>query len=184
MKVYVHGIESEGGRKAGPFFRNLKRLLPYVDLTFVKTRWGANFRLFIFPERDPFVETSHHGSMIRLLDCSFRSSHYPDYALRMSWIRVFRSPESRMFLPCIYEETLQALGPINDDRHLELSAFNDTTRYRRVQFFDLMIVNMLYHPDVKAGMLREEVLPLLPGIVRDVRKRLAPLADAASGSFF
>ncbi|MBA5779234.1 DUF2927 domain-containing protein [Stappia sp. F7233] len=74
-----------------------------------------------------------------------------------------------LFRRCLIEEVLQGLGPMNDDESLAHSVFNDRSRHSRFTTFDRFILNMLYHPSIKPGMSPQQVKPLLPGVVREVR---------------
>ena len=67
---------------------------------------------------------------------------------------------------------LQGLGPVNDDATLPESVFNDASRHASFTPFDRHILNMLYHPSIRAGMTRMEVRRLLPAIAAEVRIRL------------
>jgi hypothetical protein len=78
-----------------------------------------------------------------------------------------------LFHRCMIEEILQGLGPVNDDRSLTESVFNDRSRHASFTAFDRHILNMLYHPLILPGMTRLEVDLVLPTIVTEVRERLA-----------
>lgn len=67
---------------------------------------------------------------------------------------------------CMGEEIMQGLGPLNDDRSLARSMFNDTTPFTQVQRFDLLLLAMLYDPRLRSGMTPEEARPLLPAVAR------------------
>ena len=56
-----------------------------------------------------------------------------------------------LFHRCMVEEILQGLGPVNDDRSLGESVFNDMSRHATFTDFDRHILNMLYHPADRAG---------------------------------
>jgi hypothetical protein len=73
------------------------------------------------------------------------------------------------FLDCAYEELLQALGPINDDRSVPWTMFNDDVRMGFFDIYDQYILNILYDPRVRPGMTRDEVGALLPEILPTVR---------------
>ena len=70
-----------------------------------------------------------------------------------------------LFRRCMVEEILQGLGPVNDDRSLKESVFNDETKHTVFTEFDRSILNMLYHPAVRAGMTARDTEKVLPGIV-------------------
>lgn len=77
-----------------------------------------------------------------------------------------------LFRRCLVEEVLQGLGPMNDDDSLAHSVFNDRSRHSRFTTFDRFILNMLYHPSIRPGMTPKQVEPLLPGVVREVRRQI------------
>ena len=74
-----------------------------------------------------------------------------------------------VFYDCIYEELLQALGPINDDTTVPWTMFNDDVRMGFFDLYDQYLLNILYDRRVKAGMTRAEVEKLLPEILPQVR---------------
>ena len=59
-----------------------------------------------------------------------------------------------VFYDCIYEELLQALGPINDDATVPWSMFNDDVQMGFFDVYDQYILNILYHPRIRPGMTR------------------------------
>lgn len=74
-----------------------------------------------------------------------------------------------VFLDCAYEELLQSLGPINDTNAVPWTMFNDKVSMGFFDVFDQYILNLLYHPRIKAGMTIEEVKAVLPEALADVR---------------
>jgi len=78
-----------------------------------------------------------------------------------------------LFRRCLTEEVLQGLGPVNDDRSLPNSVFNDSSPHAAFTAFDRHILNILYHPRVRPGMTKLEARRILPKVVQDVRARLA-----------
>jgi hypothetical protein len=77
------------------------------------------------------------------------------------------------FLDCAYEELLQALGPINDDRSVPWTMFNDDVQKGFFDIYDQYILNILYDPRVRPGMTRPEVRNVLPEILPAIRKRIS-----------
>lgn len=77
-----------------------------------------------------------------------------------------------LFRRCLIEETLQGLGPVNDDPTLADSVFNDTSRHASFTRYDRHILNMLYDPRIRPGMSRAQAEAVLPAVIRDVRRRL------------
>jgi hypothetical protein len=74
-----------------------------------------------------------------------------------------------MFHDCAYEELLQSLGPINDNRSVPWTMFNDDVQMGFFDIYDQFLLNLLYDPRVRPGMTREEVEKLLPQILPTVR---------------
>jgi len=77
-----------------------------------------------------------------------------------------------LFKRCLVEELLQGLGPMNDDKDLTHSVFNDSSRHSRFTVFDQLILNMLYDPRIKPGMSMKQTRQVLPLVARDARRRV------------
>ena len=73
-----------------------------------------------------------------------------------------------VFYDCTYEELLQALGPINDTT-VPWTMFNDNVQMGFFDLYDQYLLNILYHPSIRAGMTRPEVEAVLPAVLPQVR---------------
>jgi DUF2927 family protein len=73
------------------------------------------------------------------------------------------------FYDCAYEELLQALGAINDDRSVPWTMFNDDVQMGFFDVYDQYLLNILYDPRVRPGMTRDEVNALLPDVMLTAR---------------
>jgi hypothetical protein len=82
-----------------------------------------------------------------------------------------------VFYDCIYEELLQALGPINDDRSVPWTMFNDDVQLGFFGLYDQYILNLLYDSRVRPGMTRAEVSVVLPEILPSVRAWVAEVNE-------
>jgi hypothetical protein len=51
--------------------------------------------------------------------------------------------------------------------------FNDNVQKGYFDVYDQYLLNILYHPRVRAGMTRDEVRALLPEILPDIRAFIA-----------
>ena len=78
-----------------------------------------------------------------------------------------------IFRDCIYEELLQALGPINDTDQVPWTMFNDRVQKGFFDVYDQYILNILYDPRIRPGMTQGEVTMLLPQVLPDVRAWVA-----------
>jgi hypothetical protein len=85
------------------------------------------------------------------------------------------------FLDCAYEELLQALGPINDDSSVPWTMFNDQVRMGFFDIYDQYLLNILYDPQVRPGMTRQQVLGLLPDILPGVRSWIVRINGLPGG---
>ena len=74
-----------------------------------------------------------------------------------------------VFYDCVYEEMLQALGPINDDTSVPWSMFNDDVQMGFFDRYDQYILNILYDLRIRPGMTRDEVHAMLPQVLPSVR---------------
>jgi hypothetical protein len=74
-----------------------------------------------------------------------------------------------VFYDCLYEELLQALGPINDDKSVPWTMFNDDVQMGFFDRYDQYLLNILYDHRIRPGMTRSEVRALLPQVLPDVR---------------
>jgi hypothetical protein len=73
------------------------------------------------------------------------------------------------FYDCAYEELLQALGAINDDRSVPWTMFNDDVQMGFFDVYDQYLLNILYDPRVRPGMTKEGVNGLLPEVLATAR---------------
>jgi Protein of unknown function (DUF2927) len=73
------------------------------------------------------------------------------------------------FYDCGYEEMLQALGAINDDRSVPWTMFNDDVRMGFFDVYDQYLLNILYDPRVRPGMTKDEVNAVLPEVLSTAR---------------
>jgi Protein of unknown function (DUF2927) len=77
------------------------------------------------------------------------------------------------FLDCAYEELLQALGPINDDRSVPWTMFNDDVQMGFFSVYDQYLLNLLYDPRIRPGMTKDQVRAIIPEILPTVRAWVA-----------
>jgi len=101
--------------------------------------------------------------------CLSGFSEDPEHRIRRSEVILTSEGGEFGFLDCAFEELLQALGPINDDRSVPWTMFNDEVQMGFFDVYDQYILNILYDPRIRAGMTREEVGALLPDVLPEVR---------------
>jgi hypothetical protein len=101
--------------------------------------------------------------------CLSGFSEDPQHRIRRSEVILTAEGGEFGFLDCAYEELLQALGPINDDRSVPWTMFNDDVQMGFFDIYDQYILNILYDPRVRPGMTRQEISALLPDVLPAVR---------------
>src|SRR6202035_5489443 len=69
------------------------------------------------------------------------------------------------FYDCAYEELLQALGAINDDRSVPWTMFNDDVQMGFFDVYDQYLLNILYDPRIRPGMTKQQVGAILPEVL-------------------
>jgi len=74
---------------------------------------------------------------------------------------------------CAYEELLQVLGVVNDDKSVPWTMFNDDVQMGFFDVYDQHLVNILYDPRVQPGMTRADVDRVMPEVLPTVRKWVA-----------
>src|SRR6201999_1271115 len=77
------------------------------------------------------------------------------------------------FFDCAYEELLQSLGPINDDRSVPWTMFNDDVQMGFFDLYDQYLLNILYYARDRPGMTRDKVRAVLPELMPRVLERVA-----------
>jgi hypothetical protein len=177
VRVYIDNRSKIDRRKAAAaFVDSLRARIGGLDIRRVSDPKAANFFLHV-------VDNSEYGSFARELtrtsgaspgigQCMARLVTGPGATIYRTDAVVVSDLGEGLFKRCLIEETLQGLGPANDNAGLGDSVFNDYSRIMRFTKFDQTIVSMLYHPRIRAGMTPDQVRPLLPGVLADVRRRL------------
>lgn len=84
-------------------------------------------------------------------------------------IPVDQAISHRKLVTCIVEELTQIMGLPNDSDAVFPSIFNDQTPDTLLTGLDALLLQMLYHPDMKAGMTVVEALPVMRHIVAEWR---------------
>jgi DUF2927 family protein len=139
-----------------------------IAVTLVRNRdLGATIRAFYGRERARKIERSLEPQCLS----GFRKDD--EYRIVHSDVIVVVDAGEFTFYDCIYEELLQALGPINDDPSVPWSMFNDDVQKGFFDVYDQYLLNILYDPRIRPGMTREEVRALLPQVLPSTRAFVA-----------
>jgi hypothetical protein len=66
---------------------------------------------------------------------------------------------------CLHEELAQAIGPLNDLYRLPDSVFNDDNIHAVLTGFDMLMLQVYYHPSMRNGMTRAQAAAVVPGVL-------------------
>ena len=173
VQFYVHNRSRKDRRRAAEaFVGKLSDHIPGFTGTMAASPENANFHLFIVDRKD-FKDT-----VVREAGLSVGAVQSAECLVHI-WFGRKGISESRavivsdggehLFNRCLVEEVLQGLGPINDSRDLHESVFNDYSRHSSLTKFDRSLLQMLYHPAIKPGMVRRDVVRILPKVLTDLQ---------------
>jgi hypothetical protein len=151
----------------------------HLDIRLTEDRKAANVVITLVRNRAELLRTmrSFYGrkradEIERRLQprCLSGFGEDPEHRIRRAEVLLTDDGGDFSFLDCAYEELLQALGPINDDRSVPWSMFNDDVQMGFFDIYDQYILNILYDPRVRPGMTRRELELILPDILPEIRK--------------
>lgn len=172
-------INSEVGpkrrRRVERFVLSLNTLVSGLRVNVVRRKSDANFVVNIVRRRD-YANTvrravyKNQSAPIRGR-CMVRAVFNRKGITRSDAVIVADEGEN-LFNRCMTEEILQGLGPLNDDRTLKASMFNDTTPYTTFRRFDRLLLNMLYDVRIKPGASKSSVQSILPTVVSKVKRQI------------
>jgi hypothetical protein len=149
----------------------------HLDIALTEDRKAANVVVTLVRDRRELLRTmrlfygrERAGEIERRLTprCLAGFSEDPEHRIKRSEVLLTADGDDFSFLDCAYEELLQALGPINDDRSVPWTMFNDDVQMGFFDVYDQYILNILYDPRVRPGMTRQDIEPLLPAILPNV----------------
>jgi hypothetical protein len=148
-----------------------------LDIAMVEKNDDANVLVKMVRDRDLFrtISTFYGGERAKEIKTSldpqclsgFRKNE--KFEIEHSEVILTVDNGDFVFLDCAYEELLQSLGPINDTATVPWTMFNDNVSMGYFDVYDQYLLNLLYHPSIKAGMTVQEVRDVLPAVLVDVR---------------
>ncbi len=183
-RVRVHVINlARRNRRAEihRFVKKLNRTVQGLSISITNREKRAGMIIFLVDRRDyknVILETmpAHFDTTFLLAnDCSAVTGGRRGHRLDRAFVFIVVDEGRSNFRHCMIEEIVQSLGPVNDDRRLKDSIFNDFSKVRSFSVFDWFILNMLYDKRVRAGMTKRQVDRVLPRVIADARKRLRRL---------
>ncbi len=119
----------------------------------------------LFPSAACFIipgETSWRGFLANRGDRTLRWSAQSELRRAAIFLPTDTTPQD--VRDCLHEELTQALGPANDLYRLPDSVWNDDNLHAIATPFDMLILRILYQPELRSGMTREAVADELEAI--------------------
>jgi DNA-binding Lrp family transcriptional regulator len=182
IRVFVENRAKPNRRKqVAAVVADIRRKIAGLNIAVTANRKAANVHVRLLRERAfiPALRTAYGAARARQiqesLDPQCISGFRKDEHFRIAHSDVFLVADTRNFIfyDCVYEELLQSLGPINDTDEVPWTMFNDDVQMGFFGVYDQYVLNILYHPRVRAGMTADEVRALLPEIMPQVRAFVA-----------
>jgi hypothetical protein len=186
VRVYVEGRATPERRKQiARVVEDIGAKVRHLDIAMTNTRADANVIVILVRDRDlektirQFYGREQAARIVKSLEPQCLSGFRKDELFRIQHSDVILVVDAGqfIFMDCIYEELLQALGPINDDDDLPWTMFNDEVQMGFFGLYDQYLLNILYDPRIRAGMTKEQVKELLPEVLPDVRAWVAKVNE-------
>jgi len=173
VRFYVHNRSRKDRRRAAAaFVGTLSSHIPGFSGSMAASPQNANFHLFIVDRKDfrktVVREAGLRPAAVKNAECLVHI-WFGRNGISESRAVIVSDGGEHLFKRCLVEEVLQGLGPINDSRDLHESVFNDYSRHNSLTAFDRSLMRMLYHPAIKPGMGRRDVVEVLPKVMADLK---------------
>ena len=160
---------------------DIRARVNHLDVAITNDREIANFTVTLVAKRDlrrtiRSLYGSHKAKRIQQsLNPQCLSGFGKDerYRIRRAEVILPVDAGEFTFYDCAYEELLQALGAINDDRSVPWTMFNDDVQMGFFDVYDQYLLNILYDPRIRPGMAVDEVRAVLPQVLPTVRNFVA-----------
>jgi hypothetical protein len=182
VRVYADSRAKPDRRKqVAAVVDDIRSKVRHLDIAMVDDRKDANVTVTLVRDRDiektirQFYGREQARKIVRSLEPQCLSGFRKDdlFRIQHSDVIIVVDAGEFIFQDCVYEELLQALGPINDDDDLPWTMFNDEVQMGFFDIYDQYLLNLLYDPRIRAGMTSDQVKELLPQILPDVRAWIA-----------
>jgi hypothetical protein len=161
---------------------DIRSRVNHLDVAVTDDREAANFVVRLVPERD--LKRTIRSLYGNGRAAQIQRSLSPECLSGIGKDKQFRIRRAEVILPidagdftfydCAYEELLQALGAINDDRSVPWTMFNDDVQMGFFDVYDQYLLNILYDPRIRPGMTKDEVSALLPEVLSSARTWVTP----------
>jgi DUF2927 family protein len=160
---------------------DIRARVNHLDVALTDDRLAANFLVRLVADRDVSrtIRALHGGGQAARIEksldpqCLSGIGRDRRYRIRRAEVILPVDAGDFTFYDCAYEELLQALGVINDDRSIPWTMFNDQVQMGFFDIYDQYLLNILYDPRVRPGMTKRQVKQLLPEVFPTARAWVA-----------
>ncbi|MBV9533770.1 MAG: DUF2927 domain-containing protein [Bradyrhizobium sp.] len=193
VRIFMDSRQALPERRAeiAAIVADIGRRIDHLDLAITTDRTEANFTVSLVADREmaAIIRARYGTQDARRIEKSLN----PQCLSGIGKDRRFRIRRAEVILPvdagdftfydCAYEEILQGLGVINDDRSVPWTMFNDDVQMGFFDVYDQYLLNVLYDPRIRPGMTRDEVAKVMPEVLPAVRGFVASTnsSDHAEG---
>src|SRR3954470_365123 len=177
VRVFADGNRADRKGQIVKVVTDIARRVQHLNIAMADSSDDANVVVKLVRDRDLYrtITTSYGAERAREIRSSldpqclsgFRKNER--FEIEHSDVILTVDNGDFIFLDCAYEELLQSLGPINDTNAVPWTMFNDNVQMGFFDVYDQYILNILYHPSIKAGMTVAEVNTVLPRVLTEVR---------------
>jgi len=177
VRVFADGSRPDRKGQIAKVVTDIAKRVQHLDIAMADSSEAANVVVKLVRDRDLYrtITTSYGAERAREIRSSldpqclsgFRKNER--FEIEHSDVILTVDNGDFIFLDCAYEELLQSLGPINDTNSVPWTMFNDNVQMGFFDVYDQYILNILYHPSIKAGMTVQDVKAVLPQVLSDVR---------------
>ena len=177
VRVFADGTRADRKAQLAKIVADIAARVQHLDIAMAGDNDDANVLVKLVRDRDLYRTIASFYGQERAKE--IRSSLDPqclsgfrkneNYEIEHSDVLLTVDNGDFVFLDCAYEEVLQSIGPINDTDSVPWTMFNDNVSMGFFDVYDQYILNLLYHPRIKAGMTVDEVKAVLPEVLPEVR---------------
>lgn len=177
VRVFADGTRADRKAQIAKIVADIAARVRHLDIAMVDDNDDANVLVKLVRDRDLYrtISAFYGGARAKeiksTLDPQCLSGFRKNEKFEIEHSDVILTVDNGdfVFLDCAYEELLQSLGPINDTASVPWTMFNDNVSMGYFDVYDQYLLNLLYHPRIKAGMTVQEVRAVLPAVLADVR---------------
>jgi hypothetical protein len=178
VRIFVDSKASPDRRpEIAAILADIRSRVNHLDLAITDDEQTANFFVTLVASRNfaPTVRSLFGNGKAKQIEqslspqCLSGIGKDKNYRIRRAEVILPVDAGEFTFYDCAYEELLQGLGAINDDRSIPWTMFNDDVQMGFFDVYDQYLLNILYDPRIRPGMTKEEVSGLLPAVLAETR---------------